>query len=303
MNIISRLFQRGPTEDRAGYADAVVQQLTAAATGGHCRRQRHRRHRDGLWPAFPRLLKGNSGAAGIPGQYLTPELLSSIARGLGSTGNAVYLVDAADGLLTFYPALDWDVAGRTLDGARWSYRLKLAVPSGELERTVSAARVLHCRVNESPGKPLPVYAIPTPDAATIGQRRGLAADMRAAAQRGAMFFPQTGAKGFGQGALAGTEKDIQAVRLGGVAPDSNISLADSATVRVLQAFGLSAGYFGSGNAVRESRRRHRSHRRHRALRRLHYREANADVWIAGKSSPTPCGAATPGLVSVAPDAG
>ena len=211
--------------------------------------------------------------------------------------------------------------------------MKLAVPSGELERTVSAARVLHCRVNESPGKPsagrspltlaglsattlanierslandakpLPVYAIPTPDAATIGQRRGLAADMRAAAQRGAMFFPQTGTKGFGQGALAGTEKDIQAVRLGGVAPDSNISLADSATVRVLQAFGLSAGYFGSGNAVRESRRRHRSHRRHRALRRLHYREANADVWIAGKSSPTPCGAATPGLVSVAPDAG
>ena len=302
MNIISRLFQRGPTEDRAGYADAVVQQLIAAATGGTADASATAAAEmvcGLLSRAFSRATVGPQAFRGS----ITPELLSSIARGLGSTGNAVYLVDAADGLLTFYPALDWDVAGRTLDGARWSYRLKLAVPSGELERTVSAARVLHCRVNESPGKPLPVYAIPTPDAATIGQRRGLAADMRAAAQRGAMFFPQTGAKGFGQGALAGTEKDIQAVRLGGVAPDSNISLADSATVRVLQAFGLSAGYFGSGNAVRESRRRHRSHRRHRALRRLHYREANADVWIAGKSSPTPCGAATPGLVSVAPDAG
>ena len=69
-----------------------------------------------------------------------------------------------------------------------------------------------------------------------------------------MIVPETTRAGFGQGQIAAPQRDMEARRVGPDIPESNVSLADSASVRILQAFGLSAGYFGSGDAVRESRR-------------------------------------------------
>ena len=273
----------GQLKTRAGYTDATVEAHTRQRDRSEPPthpRQAAAEHGDRI--AHKGIFTGATVGPAAFRQAITPELLASIARALGTSGNAVYLVDLQDGLLTFHPALDWDISGKSLDPGRWSYRLKLAVPSGEIERTAGAARVLHCRVNESPAKPWAgrsplslagltaetlanverslsmdgsaptAYAVAMPDGATLAQRQGLAADVRNA--KGRMIFPESMRHGIGQGKVAGTERDIQAVRLGGVAPESNVSLADAATVRVLQSFGLSAGYFGSGDAVRESRR-------------------------------------------------
>ena len=154
MSLLTRLFQRGPTEDRAGYTDAVFEALLANVSGGTADSSATAAAEMAVG-LLTRLFTGATVGPAAFREAITPELLGSIARGLGSIGNAVYLVDATDGLLRFTPAMDFDVAGRSLDPGRWSYRLKLATPSepNGIERTASASRVLHVRVNESSSRP------------------------------------------------------------------------------------------------------------------------------------------------------
>ena len=139
---------RKTTEKRAGYADAVVDAMLAAATGSS--------NADVKAVAAAEFGIGLLGRAfGLAA--VTPALpalsagyLASAVRSLMTRGNAVALIDVQDGQLVLRPASSYDVYG---DDSRWTYRLTLAGPSRERERVVDSAGVVHLRIGQSDAAP------------------------------------------------------------------------------------------------------------------------------------------------------
>ena len=219
------------------------------------------------------------------GTSITPDILASMGRALASTGNAVYLAEVADaGLLVLRgPASDFEVAGRSLDRRRWSYRLTLAVPSGEIERRASAAGVFHAMVNAAPGNPATGRGPLQLAGLTAGTLANIEASLRADARaptvnviplpHGSPAANATriaAALGSRQGGTQLLEalstyqstsdarnlrNEYQQHRLGPEPPAANTVLRDSSAAAVMTAYGVSPQlWVGDGQIARESYR-------------------------------------------------
>ena len=73
---------------------------------------------------------------------LSPEFLAWAGRALILRGEAIALIEIADGRALLLPALAHDVDGRA-DPAAWMYRLDIAGPSSHRSRRVPGAGVVH----------------------------------------------------------------------------------------------------------------------------------------------------------------
>ena len=89
--------------------------------------------------------------AGALADALTPEILASIGRALCESGEAVYLMDAGDGL-TFTQASAWQVTGG-YSRATWMYEVTINGPTSTLTTTVPATRVFHPMYSRSRSQP------------------------------------------------------------------------------------------------------------------------------------------------------
>ena len=84
---------------------------------------------------------------------LTPQLLGQLARELGITGNALYVLDVAGGRLHLDPACDWTVYGSSPRPSTWFYDANLSGPTGTTMLRRPAQGVAHIRYQWSPRAP------------------------------------------------------------------------------------------------------------------------------------------------------
>ena len=273
--------QQQPATERRGYADAVLDALLASVASPSARASATAAAETAIG-----LVSGAFRAAQVVSpaflrQTLTSGFLASIGRDLGTVGNSVWLLQIDEaGRFVFHPAFDWDIAGRSLDPARWSYALKLATPGGDVERKVGAGSVLHVKINPHPSRPwagrgplqlasadsealgriadslrlesrAPVgHAIPLPHGAPEANATRIANALGAADGKTQLLE-----------ALNTYTKDTANLRdeynqkdFGPRVPAGSIQLHDSLTQDVLKAFGLSTALFLDGNSALVARR-------------------------------------------------
>ena len=227
-------------------------------------------------------------------QTLTSGFLASVGRDLSISGNSVWLVDVGDaGEFQFQPCFDWDIAGKSLDSARWSYAVKMGSPSGDVERRAPAGRVLHIRINPHPAKPwvgrgplqlasadsetlgriadslrlesrAPVaHVIPLPHAAGADTalpdgttRRGNASRIADALGSADGRTQLLEALGMGlRDDTANLRNEYQQHNFGPTVPVGSIDLRDRTSLLVLQAFGVSPGLLtGEATAMIQARK-------------------------------------------------
>ena len=84
--------------------------------------------------------------------WLTPDVLSHVARALIRSGESLWVIAVDGGEVRALPCSYWDVRGST-DPRDWWYRVDVAGPSGSVTRSVPAAAVLHFRYSWDPRAP------------------------------------------------------------------------------------------------------------------------------------------------------
>ena len=206
-------------------------------------------------------------------QALTPSTMEMIGRSLIRTGEIVYMIDTASGMLKLIPVETWDILGRA-DPSTWEYRLNLGGPSMiETHNDVPASSVLHFMYARDPQRPWrgnsPIgvaslagklsaettNALANESSAPVGRLLGipkdgndqtidaLKRDIRDAKGRVALLET-------GDWDNTGSAKvDLDSRRFGAEPPASLVELADHATREVVAACGLNVALWsGSGNA-------------------------------------------------------
>lgn len=273
------------SENRQGYADALLDQLYAAAEG-----------RVDANPLFGAALETSAGlwsrafamaSGGEP--YFDPTNLSWIARQLCRHGECVALIEPGEPLR---PAVLVLVEGGA-DESDWRYRLELVGPSFTSERTVRAHQVAHFRyafASSAPWRgisPLQYakttgklaggleralteeagatvgYVLPVPaqeagsddDSDPLAKLRATLKDLQ-----GRIAMVTSTAGGWSEGRVASPPSEWTPRRLGASPPDALVKLRYQAVASILSATGVSpvlAGLSESGgsqNALREALR-------------------------------------------------
>ena len=103
----------------------------------------------GLWArgfAAARVSPTNSRTSSI-----TASVRACLGRELARRGEAVFVIDVIDGVLSLSPSGSWDVYGRT--NYDWMYRVSEYGPSGTRTRKIPATGIVHARYATSPARP------------------------------------------------------------------------------------------------------------------------------------------------------
>ncbi len=222
---------------------------------------------------------------GLP---LPPRMLYTAARDLLRQGNSVWVIDTSTGGLVLHRAYKWDIRGTSPNPSAWAYDLELAVPSGNIKGTYSAARVLHLRLASLPGAdwngqaPWQTAAISAeamgeiergirdegrtingrvwvmPDGATQVHADAMARTVRLM-KGGQSVVSETTAGGFGQGKTAapGPLRDWTPVQSGQSHSLGNVAMKDSEEASISAAYGIPAAYLNANAtapALREVKR-------------------------------------------------
>ena len=274
-----------PSEQRAGYTDALVDALITTAQGGDG-------NAGGV--AAVELAAGLWGRAfasaqvepdGMAARMLTPEVLATAARSLILRGEAVFSIESVGGSLALVPACSWDIQGGP-DPTTWRYILELAGPSAPEQRNRPAEGVVHLRYSVDPARPWkgvsPLaragvsasllgrlelrlsqeanartgYLLPVPVDGQDESITQLKADLKALAGNVALVETQAG--GFGHGPQARPSREWHLERMGANPPAVLESLRSGAGSDILAACGVPPSLGAAqveGTAQRESWRR------------------------------------------------
>ena len=140
-------------ERRAGYTDAIIQELQrrAATIGADPERTAAAQVAGGLWG---RCLAAAAVAPAAPvTRVLTPSVLYRIGRDLCLRGESVWWF-TVDTMMAprLWSAAEVDVSGGH-DPASWRYRATIEGPTRRTTRTLTPDETVHVRIGEDPGAP------------------------------------------------------------------------------------------------------------------------------------------------------
>ena len=210
---------------------------------------------------------------------VTPSVLEMIGRELIRVGEAVFLIEVADGRLMLQPSKTWDLQGGP-DPASWTYAITLAGPSTTTTtRNVSERRVIHPRYAVDPDRPWrgvgPLTRAKTTAtlAANVetrlseetGQSAGsvmavpdgkskgaLQTDLRSI--KGLLALVESTASGWGDGEQGAPKRDLVQNRIGANPPAVLATLRSDAALSVLAMCGVPTTLLerADGTALRES---------------------------------------------------
>ena len=213
-------------------------------------------------------------------RMLTAGVLHDLGRSLVLQGEAVYLIDQAGGELQLLRASAWDIFGFR----KWTYSLTLSGPSGTSTSRVTAASVLHPRINQDPATPYkgqsPValagltsglashlerslrneskgtsgYVIPAPtDGMVDDELTELKGDIKNLSGRSALVPNMQ--RGWGDSGVGPGTSNWRIQRIGIDPPEALVSLRSDAALSVLAACGVPPELFqgrADGTARREA---------------------------------------------------
>lgn len=200
--------------------------------------------------------------AGAESDTLPPALLGDIGRDLVMRGEAVVVEIGR----TYHRATTWDVAGRTPDKARWSYRCEIPAPDGHvnilrmgsdvahprwscdaetpwdgvapMERATAAARLagsMETRTADEAGGVVG-HLLPIPGGAEDANVAALKADLKRLA--GDTALVETTAAAWGQGRGEAPQSDWKPQRIGSMFPQSTEPIYRASQKAVLAACGV-----------------------------------------------------------------
>ena len=148
---VSGGLERRSEAQSAGYTDAILDLLTAQASGKF--------NADVRTGGALELAAGHVGRAfasariETPSQLvsvaLNPLILSHIGRSLIRAGEAVFAISTSGGSLALLPASTWDIEGG-VHPQSWQYRLSIGAPNGTAEIRLPFDGVVHVRYAYSP---------------------------------------------------------------------------------------------------------------------------------------------------------
>ena len=283
-------WSKPETRAAAPYSDAVLAAILSDSRGG----DRPRASTTGAVEAAASLAARAFASAKLtpPVSAVTPLVLSTIGREIIRRGECLFLIDVDGAGLRLTPAVSWDVAGGP-EPETWTYRVRLAGPSHDVERIAPFAGVVHVRAYIEPSAPWrgvsPLdaaastarllaetetaladessgargYLLPVPQGDDedneddSGPLAGLKADI--ASLRGKTALVETTAAGWGEGRGAAPSQDWKPQRIGANPPDSLRQLRQDAEAAVLGATGTPVELIAArsdGAAVREAWRRY-----------------------------------------------
>lgn len=220
---------------------------------------------------------------------VTPEVLSTIGRGLIRTGEVCFVIDAPSNLV---PVSSWRVKGGA-DSSTWVYEVHLAGPDRSVTRFIPAAGVLHFRYGIDPVRPWRgisplgnagslasmqgfletrlseeastkvghLIALPEGDENEDDDNEdggnawdGLRKDL--SNMKGGIVLAESLQTNYGQG-VRGAPAEWRPQRIGADVPSGMVSLFDSASMKTLAAAGIPPALFSDrdGTSQRESWRR------------------------------------------------
>ena len=137
-------------ETRAGYTDAIVEALLKEATGSTTTSVASLGVTEacaGLWGRS--FASATVTPSSMATESLTPMVLEAIGRRLLLFGEALFEITIQDGAVQLVEASNWEIEER----GQWLYRADFSTPEGTYNRTLSADRVLHPRINVSSYRP------------------------------------------------------------------------------------------------------------------------------------------------------
>ena len=230
----------------------------------------------GLWGrAFASAAVTPSSMAGA----LTPSVLEMIGRELIRVGEAVFLIEVADGRMMLQPSKTWDLEGGP-NPATWTYAITRAGPSTTTTtKNVSERRVVHPRYAVDPDRPWrgvgPLErakttatlaanvearlseelgqsagsVLPVPDSKA---KAALQKDLRAI--KGKIALVESTAAGWGDGSQGAPRRDLVQNRIGANPPEVLATLRSDAALSVLAACGVPVTMLerADGTALREA---------------------------------------------------
>ena len=276
------------TRSAAPYSDAVLAAILSDSRGG----DRPRASTTGAVEAAASLAARAFASATVTPDVpaVTPLVLSTIGREIVRRGECLYLIDVDAAGLRLTPATSWDVEGGPAPET-WTYRVRLAGPSHDVERIAPAAGVVHVRAYVEPSAPWrgisPLdaaastarllaetetaladessgargYLLPVPQEDDDEDDSGPLAKLKAdiASLKGRTALVETTAAGWGEGRGAAPSQDWKPQRIGSNPPDSLRQLRQDAEASTLGAIGVPVELISArsdGTAVREAWRRY-----------------------------------------------
>ena len=210
---------------------------------------------------------------------LTPSVLEMIGRELIRVGEAVFLIEVADGRMMLQPSKTWDLKGGP-DPATWTYAITLAGPSTTTKtKNVSERRIVHVRYGADPDRPWrgvgPLErakttatlaanvetrlseelgqsageVLPVPDGKT---KSALQKDLRTI--KGKIALVESTSSGWGDGSQGAPRRDLVQNRIGANPPEVLATLRSDSALSVLAACGVPVTLLerADGTSLREA---------------------------------------------------
>ena len=271
-----RWFGKRRTEKRAGYTDAIIQELQrrTQTLSADPERTAAAQSAGGLWGRC--LAVARVTPASPITKTLTPSVLYSIGRALCLRGQALMWF-TLDGNMT--PRLwhigEYDVSGNH-DPQSWTYRATIEGPTRRLVRTLTADETVHVRIGEDAASPWRGVSPLAAATDTAGALAGVESGLRQEAnQVSGYVLPGGGVEGLDDAAFAELKSDLaklaggtrivptlnprvgdpsarpgdadwQARRLGIHPPEALVDLRSAAALDVLASAGIPP-VLGAGN--------------------------------------------------------
>lgn len=147
--LLNRLTRDAPpVQERRSYTEAVSDYLERYASGGEAsRKTAFREIAAGMWGRA--FASATVTPQNIATRALTPPILEAIGRALLDPGEIALEIVVDGGAVTLRPAESFTVTG----GLDWTYELRLAGPSRDVERVLPADAVVHLRYGADASEP------------------------------------------------------------------------------------------------------------------------------------------------------
>ena len=223
---------------------------------------------------------------GIERTGLTPAVMAEIGMALIASGESVWLIDVAGGMVSLLRASSWMISGRGPDPSGWRYELTLSGPTMQQVVSVPSDGVIHPRVNMAPMSPhqgrSPLVLAGFSATALAGAERQLSQELSGAVGRlipapldslSAVRDDGTSPLSDLEAALAslkgrsalvpslqrdalsggGQPTDWRSVRIGADPPESVVTLRQDGHNAILSACGVPPALFSAGSQANSAR--------------------------------------------------
>ena len=273
-------FWERETEHRASYGDSVVAAILASASGGI----NANAYQSAAVEFAVGLIERSFAVVNVNppdlAETLTPSKLSLIARRLVLTGNAVAVIDNANGATNLIPCTSFTMVGGIREST-WRYHCTLSGPSKTEVRVLRPSQVIHVKMGATPAQPWmgcsPLqnagitaemlgrvetrmdeesnartgYLLAVPDAVSDDSKNALKSDL--GTLKGGVAIVETGSAGHGQGARNAPQQDWQLRRFGADVPVSNVQLRMDISNNICSSMGVPSALFSGsdGQTIRE----------------------------------------------------